>query len=90
MLNLIISTIVFFIASWYFKRYLDEMEIPKGTTRGVLIFTLAAMLSWGVAAAIDWAQVKIEGPQAASQTSGDLSQMLQALQTEPAQHRANP
>jgi hypothetical protein len=90
MLSLIISTIVFFIASWYFKRYLDDMEIPKGMTRGVLVFTVAAALSWGSAAAIDWAQIKIAGPQAAPQTSGDLSQMLKALQTPPTQHPATP
>jgi hypothetical protein len=76
MLSLIISTIVFFVASWYIKRYLDEQEIPKGMTRGVLIFTLSASASWGAAALVDWAQVNIAGPQAASQTSGDLSKLL--------------
>lgn len=76
MLNLIISTIVFFIAAWYINRYLDEQGIPKGMTRGVLVFTLAALMSWGSGALVDWAQVKIEGPQAAAQTSEDLSRML--------------
>lgn len=78
MLNLITSTIVFFIAAWYFNRYLDEQGIPKGMTRGVLVFTLAALVSWGSGALVDWAQVKIEGPQAAAHTSGDLSQLLKA------------
>jgi hypothetical protein len=76
MLNLILSTIVFFIASWYIRRYLDEHEIPKGLTRGVLIFTLASSVSWGAWALVNWVQVKIEGPQTASQTSGDLSKLL--------------
>lgn len=76
MLNLIVSTIVFFVAAWYLKQYLDEQEIPKGMTRGVLIFTLATMLSWGAWALVNWAQVKIAGPQAAAQTSGDLSKLL--------------
>jgi len=78
MLNLVISTIVFFVAAWYIKRYLDEQNIPKGMTRAMLVFTLAAMVSWGSGALVDWAQVKIEGPQAAAQTSGDLSQLLKA------------
>jgi hypothetical protein len=78
MLNLIISTIVFFVASWYIKRYLDEQEIPKGMTRGMLVFTLAALVSWGAGALVDWAQDKIEGQQATAQTSGDLSQLLKA------------
>lgn len=47
MLNLVISTIVFFIAAWYFNRYLDEQEITKGMTRGVFVFVLASLVSWG-------------------------------------------
>jgi hypothetical protein len=76
MLNLVISTVVFFLASWYFKRYLDEQNIPKGMTRTMLIFTLAAMLSWGSGALVDWTQIKIEGPRVAAQTSEGLSQLL--------------
>jgi hypothetical protein len=79
MLNLIISTIVFFVAAWFANRYLDELEITKGMTRGVLVFVLASLVSWGAAEMVDWAQVKIEGPQAAAQTSGDLSQLLKAV-----------
>jgi hypothetical protein len=78
MLNLVISTVVFFLASWYIKRYLDEQNIPKGMTRAMLVFTLAAMVSWGSGALMDWAQVKIEGPRAAAQSSGDLSQLMRA------------
>jgi hypothetical protein len=44
----------------------------------MLVFTLAAMVSWGSGALVDWAQVKIEGPRAAAQSSGDLSQLLKA------------
>lgn len=84
MLNLIISTIVFFIAAWFANRYLDEQEIAKGMTRGVLVFVLASLVSWGAGEMVDWAQVKIEGPQAAAQTSGDLSQILKAaVQAQP-------
>jgi hypothetical protein len=79
MLNLIISTIVFFVAAWFANRYLDEQGIPKGMTRGVLVLVLASLVSWGAGEMVDWAQVKIEGPQAAAQTSGDLSQLLKAV-----------
>jgi hypothetical protein len=78
MLNLIISTIVFFIAAWFLNRYLDEQNIPKGMTRTMLVFTLAAMLSWGSGELVDWTQVKVEGPRAEAQTPGDLSQLLKA------------
>lgn len=78
MLNLIISTIVFFVAAWFANRYLNEQGIPKGTTRGVLVFLLASLVSWGAGAMVDWAQVRIEGPQAAAQDIGDLSRLLKA------------
>jgi hypothetical protein len=58
LLSLIISTIVFFVAVSYFKRRLDDMDIPKGMTRGILVFTLAASVSWAVAAAVSWVQGK--------------------------------
>lgn len=52
--GLIISTIVFFIAAWHLNRYLDEHEIAKGMTRGVLVFALASLVSWGSSALTDW------------------------------------
>ena len=84
MLSLIISTIVFFIAAWYLKRYLEEQGIPKGMTRGMLVLVLASLVSWGAGEIVDWVQIKIEGPQAASQTSIDLSRILkEAGQVQP-------
>jgi predicted PurR-regulated permease PerM len=84
MWNLIISTIVFFIAAWYIHRYLNEQGIPKGIARGIMVFTLASLVSWGAGEVVDWTQEKIEGPQPTAQTSGDLSQLLKAVgQTQP-------
>ena len=83
MLSLIISTIVFFIAIWFIRRYLDEQGIPKGMTRGVLVLVLATLVSWGAGEAVDWVQVKIAGPQAAAHTPGDLSQLLKAVVGQP-------
>lgn len=77
--NLIISTIVFFIALWYIRRYLDDQGIPKGMTRSLLTFTFAYLVSWGAGEAVDWVQVKIEGPKAVVQSSGDLSELLKAV-----------
>jgi hypothetical protein len=74
MLSLIISTIVFFVASWYLKNYLDDMEIPKGMTRGILVFTLAAALSWGVAAAVNWIQGKPVTPKIPTQIAPPLKE----------------
>jgi hypothetical protein len=78
MWNIIISTIVFVIAAWALRRYLDDMGMPKGVTRGLLVFVLAYVISWGSGELVDWAQVKINGPQPVAQTSEDLSQLLKA------------
>jgi hypothetical protein len=77
--NLIISTIVFFIAAGYIRRYLDEQGLPKGMTRGLLVFALAYLMSWGAGEIVDWTQEKIQGPQPAARTSDDLSQLLKAV-----------
>lgn len=71
--NLIISTIAFFIAAWYVNRYLDEQEIPRGMTRGVLVFTFASILSWGVGEGVDWALGGNDKPPAT-----EMSQLLKA------------
>jgi hypothetical protein len=79
MWNLIISTIAFFIAVWYIRRYLDEQGIPKGMTRSLLVFLLAYLVSWGAGEAVDWTQEKIVGPQPVAQSSGDLAELLKAV-----------
>ena len=75
MWNLIISTIVFFIAAWYLHRYLDEKGIPKGMARGLTVFVLASLVSWGAGEVVDWFQ----GPQPATQIPSDPAQLLKAL-----------
>jgi hypothetical protein len=54
MLSLVLSTVAFFIAAYFIKRYLDGMDIPKGMTRSVVVFTLALAVSYGVALIVDW------------------------------------
>lgn len=49
MLSIVVSTIAFFVASWYLKRYLEDMGIPKSLTRGTLIFLAALLISYFVA-----------------------------------------
>jgi hypothetical protein len=53
-LNVIVSTIVFFVAAYFIKRYLDDADIPKGLTRSIVIFVLALAIAYGVAALVDW------------------------------------
>jgi hypothetical protein len=56
--ELIIPTIVFFAAAWHFHRSLNEQDLPKGMTRGILVFTLATVLSLVSGAAVSWVQGK--------------------------------
>lgn len=53
MLSLVISTIAYFIAAFFIKRWLDDMDFPKGMTRSLVIFIGAAVVSYGVAFVVD-------------------------------------
>jgi hypothetical protein len=53
MASIVISTIAYFVAAFFIKRWLEEMGIPKGVTRGTVIFVLAAALAYGVAYLVD-------------------------------------
>lgn len=74
MWNLVISTIVFFIAAWYIHRYLDEQGIPKGPTRGILVLVIASLLSWGAGYFVDMTQEKTADAQAITPTG--VAQLL--------------
>ena len=49
MLSLVISTLAFFVASYFMKRWADDNDIPKGMTRNISIFVAALALAYGVA-----------------------------------------
>jgi VIT1/CCC1 family predicted Fe2+/Mn2+ transporter len=53
LLSLVISTIAYFVAAHYIKRYMDGIDIPKGMVRSMSVFVLAAAVSYGVAFAVD-------------------------------------
>lgn len=52
--DIVVSTIAFFIASFFIKRYLEDMGIPKGMTRNTMVFALALAASYIVQMAFDW------------------------------------
>ena len=54
MASLVISTIAFFLASYFLKRYLDALDFPKGMVRSLGIFAIALAISYAVATAVDW------------------------------------
>ncbi|HWI35834.1 MAG TPA: hypothetical protein VNU64_05215 [Burkholderiales bacterium] len=51
--NLILSTIAFFVASYFIKRWMDDNDIPKGMARSATVFTLALVVSYGVGWLVD-------------------------------------
>jgi hypothetical protein len=53
MLSIVVSTIAFFVAAFFVKRWLDGMGIPKTMTRSFVVFVAAAMVSYGVAFVVD-------------------------------------
>ena len=52
-LSLVFSTIAFFVASYFIKRYLDETGVPKTVVRGLVVFVLALAVAYGVAFIVD-------------------------------------
>jgi hypothetical protein len=48
-LSLVTSTIAFFVASYYGKRWADANDLPKGMTRNIGIFILSLAVAYGVA-----------------------------------------
>jgi hypothetical protein len=54
MLGIVLSTIAFFVASYFIKRYLDGIGVPKTMVRGMVVFVLALAVAYGVAFVADW------------------------------------
>ncbi|HLX81699.1 MAG TPA: hypothetical protein VKS43_14065 [Burkholderiales bacterium] len=53
MLSLVVSTIAFFVAGYFIKRWADANDLPKGMTRSLGIFVLATAFAYGVAWLVD-------------------------------------
>ena len=54
MISIALSTIAFFVASNFIKRYLDGIGIPKTMVRGMVVFVFALAVAYGVAFFVDW------------------------------------
>jgi VIT1/CCC1 family predicted Fe2+/Mn2+ transporter len=52
-LSLVVSTIAFFVASYYLKRWADDNDIPKGMTRNVSIGVAAVAVAYVIGWLID-------------------------------------
>jgi hypothetical protein len=54
MLGIVLSTVAFFAAGYFIRRYLDGIGIPRTMVRGLVVFALALAAAYGVAFAVDW------------------------------------
>lgn len=52
-LSFFLSTIAFFVAAYFIRRYLDDIGVPKTMVRGLVVFILALGISYGIAFVID-------------------------------------
>jgi hypothetical protein len=53
MLSFLLSTVAFFVAAYFVRRYLEDMGIPKTMLRGFVVFVLAIAVAYGVAFVVD-------------------------------------
>ena len=53
-IGLVVSTIAYFIASHYIRRYLDDAGIQKSMPRSLVVFVVAVAIAYAVAFIVDW------------------------------------
>lgn len=53
MWSFLLSTVAFFAAAYWMKRYLDEQDINHGMTRNIVVFVFATVVSLVVSALVD-------------------------------------
>ncbi len=75
--NIVISTIVFMVAAWLIRRWLEEHGMSKSMVRGLVVFILAYAVSWASGEVVDWTHDKIYGKAPPAQSSAELLQLLQ-------------
>lgn len=74
MIDFVLSTLAFFVAAFWIRRYLDGQDINHGMTRNTLVFVLATAVSLLVSAVAD----KFEDKPANGQQA-DVVHVLKAL-----------
>ena len=80
MLDLIVSTIAFFVAVFFLNRYFDGQGMNKGMTRSTLVFLIASVVSICVPMAVDFVSGESGGTKAESSDVAQLVKLLSAAQ----------
>ncbi|HEX3061776.1 MAG TPA: hypothetical protein VHP55_03870 [Usitatibacter sp.] len=53
MASFLLSSLAFVIAAYFIRRYLEDMGIPKGMTRALVVSVLSLIISYGVGWIVD-------------------------------------
>jgi len=56
--------------------------MPKGFTRGLLVFILAYVISWASGEVVDWSREKMYGPEPVSDTQKNLNEAFDLLKSD--------
>jgi hypothetical protein len=75
--NLVVSTVAFFWAGWYARRWMDEHELPRGITRSLLVLIVASLASCGAGTVVDQFT---EAPQAVKSGNTSIDDTASVLQ----------
>ena len=52
--DIVVSTVAFFVAAYFIKRWAEDIDLPKGMVRNSFVFALALAASYAVQVAVDW------------------------------------
>jgi hypothetical protein len=52
--DIVVSTIAFFVAAYFIKRWAEDMDLPRGMVRNSLVFALALAASYLAQVTVDW------------------------------------
>ena len=51
--NILVSTVAFFVTTYFAKRWADENDLPRGMTRGAAIFAVGLAVAYGAGWLVD-------------------------------------
>jgi hypothetical protein len=53
MLSFFLSTVAFFVAGFFLRRYLDDIDVPRGMTSNTVVFVAALLIAYAVGYVVD-------------------------------------
>ena len=75
-LDLLLSTVAFFVSARWLKRYLEEQDIPAGMVRNLMVVVIATAISFAVSSMVSWLDDEQAPDAKLMQSVGQTMQML--------------